>query len=94
MQYLFNYRHSECGAVSSLSQCLSVFPLYHFPDSYEHTSRVFSSYESNISKTCTWLYDTFNKTLRGDFDKAEETVRRLARTLREHREEIFSAARK
>ncbi|XP_064541952.1 uncharacterized protein synr [Drosophila montana] len=61
---------------------------------YEHTSRVFSSYESNISKTCTWLYDTFNKTLRGDLDKAEETVRRLARTLREHREEIFSAARK
>ncbi|KAH8402930.1 hypothetical protein KR222_000470, partial [Zaprionus bogoriensis] len=61
---------------------------------YEHTSRVFSSYEANISKTCTWLYDTFNKSLRKDFDKAEETVRRLAKTLREHREEIFSAARK
>ncbi|XP_017858514.1 PREDICTED: uncharacterized protein LOC108610747 [Drosophila arizonae] len=61
---------------------------------YEHTTRVFTSYEVNISKTCTWLYDTFNKTLRSDFDKAEETVRRLARTLRQHREETFSAAGK
>lgn len=55
---------------------------------------MFTSYESNMSKTCTWLYDTFNKTLRKDFDKAEDTVRRLAKTLREHREEVFSAARK
>jgi len=47
-----------------------------------------------MSKTCTWLYDTFNKTLRRDFDKAEEVVRRLAQTLREHREEIFNGARK
>ncbi|XP_034097894.1 uncharacterized protein LOC117563607 isoform X1 [Drosophila albomicans] len=61
---------------------------------YEHTSRVFNSYESSMSKTCTWLYETFNKTLRRDFDKAEQAVRRLAQTLREHREEIFNAARK
>ncbi|EDV98938.1 GH13328 [Drosophila grimshawi] len=61
---------------------------------YEHTSRVFSSYEANISKTCTWHHDTFHKTLRSDFDKAEETVRGLARTLRDHREEVFGAARK
>uniref|UniRef100_A0A6P4EHV9 Uncharacterized protein LOC108043533 isoform X1 n=1 Tax=Drosophila rhopaloa TaxID=1041015 RepID=A0A6P4EHV9_DRORH len=61
---------------------------------YEHTSRVFTSYESNMSKTCTWLYETFNNTLRPDFDKAEETVSRLAKTLRDHREEVFSAVRK
>ncbi|XP_068141629.1 uncharacterized protein synr [Drosophila tropicalis] len=61
---------------------------------YEHTSRVFTSYEANMSKTCTWLYDTFNKTLRQDFDKAEVTVSRLAKTLRQHREEIFGAVDK
>ncbi|XP_030383123.1 uncharacterized protein LOC115630629 [Scaptodrosophila lebanonensis] len=61
---------------------------------YEHTSKVFANYESNISKTSTWLYDTFNKTLRKDFEKAEDTVKRLAKTLREHRDEIFSAVRK
>ncbi|EDW77600.2 uncharacterized protein Dwil_GK24472 [Drosophila willistoni] len=61
---------------------------------YEHTSRVFTSYEANMSKTCTWLYETFNKTLRQDFDKAEVTVSRLAKTLRQHREEIFGAVDK
>ncbi|KAH8297978.1 hypothetical protein KR018_003455 [Drosophila ironensis] len=61
---------------------------------YEHTSRVFSSYEANISKACTWLYDTFNNTLRSDFEKAEETVRGLAKTLRDHREEVFSTVQK
>ncbi|EDW88424.1 uncharacterized protein LOC6527624 isoform X2 [Drosophila yakuba] len=61
---------------------------------YEHTSRVFTSYESNMSKTCTWLYETFNSTLRPDYDKAEETVCRLAKTLRDHREEVFSTVRK
>ncbi|EDW54292.1 uncharacterized protein LOC6613400 [Drosophila sechellia] len=61
---------------------------------YEHTSRVFTSYESNMSKTCTWLYETFNSTLRPDYDKAEETVCGLAKTLRDHREEVFSTVRK
>ncbi|XP_016954709.1 uncharacterized protein LOC108027676 [Drosophila biarmipes] len=61
---------------------------------YEHTSRVFTSYESNMSKTCTWLYETFNHTLRADFDKAEETVCRLSKTLRDHREEVFGTVRK
>ncbi|XP_017043662.1 uncharacterized protein LOC108089779 [Drosophila ficusphila] len=61
---------------------------------YEHTSRVFTSYESNMSKTCTWLYETFNSTLRLDFDKAEENVCRLSKTLRDHREEVFSTVRK
>ncbi|KAH8333162.1 hypothetical protein KR074_009387 [Drosophila pseudoananassae] len=61
---------------------------------YEHTTRVFASYESNISKACTWLYDTFNNTLRSDFEKAEETVCGLAKTLRDHREEVFSTVQK
>ncbi|XP_017095755.2 uncharacterized protein synr [Drosophila bipectinata] len=61
---------------------------------YEHTTRVFTSYESNISKACTWLYDTFNNTLRSDFEKAEETVCGLAKTLRDHREEVFSTVQK
>ncbi|KAI8043372.1 uncharacterized protein LOC128262981 [Drosophila gunungcola] len=61
---------------------------------YEHTSRVFTSYESNISKSCTWLYETFNSTLRPDFDKAEQAVSRLAKTLRDHREEVFGTVRK
>ncbi|XP_039502352.1 uncharacterized protein LOC120458681 [Drosophila santomea] len=61
---------------------------------YEHTTRVFTSYESNMSKTCTWLYETFNSTLRPDYDKAEETVSRLAKTLRDHREEVFGTVRK
>lgn len=61
---------------------------------YEHTSKVFIAYESNVSKASAWLYDTFSKTLRNDFDKAEETVRNLAKTLRDHREEIFTAARR
>ncbi|XP_037958695.1 uncharacterized protein LOC119688115 [Teleopsis dalmanni] len=60
---------------------------------YEHTSKVLAAYESNMSKGSTWLYETFNKTLRKDFDKAEETVRNLSKTLREHREEMFTAAR-
>ncbi|XP_017154616.1 uncharacterized protein LOC108163694 [Drosophila miranda] len=61
---------------------------------YEHTSRVFSTYEANMSKTCTWLYETFNNTLRIDFDKSERTVSRLSKTLRDHRAEVFSTARK
>ncbi|XP_037811207.1 uncharacterized protein LOC119603290 [Lucilia sericata] len=61
---------------------------------YEHTSKVFLAYESNISKASAWLYETFNKTLRHDFDRAEETVRNLAKNLRDHREEIFTAARR
>ncbi|KAH8262683.1 hypothetical protein KR026_007147 [Drosophila bipectinata] len=61
---------------------------------YEHTTRVFTSYESNISKACTWLYDTFNNTLRSDFEKAEETVCGLAKTLRDHRAEVFSTVQK
>ncbi|EDV33267.1 uncharacterized protein Dana_GF23580 [Drosophila ananassae] len=61
---------------------------------YEHTTRVFTSYETNISKACTWLYDTFNSTLRSDFEKAEETVFGLAKTLRDHREEVFSTVQK
>ncbi|XP_041632047.1 uncharacterized protein synr [Drosophila kikkawai] len=61
---------------------------------YEHTTRVFTSYEANMSKTCTWLYETFNNTLRSDFDKAEATVSGLAKTLRDHREEIFATVRK
>ncbi|XP_029409275.2 uncharacterized protein LOC105233301 isoform X1 [Bactrocera dorsalis] len=61
---------------------------------YQHTSKVFISFESNASKASTWLYEMFNKTLRHDFDKAEETVRHLAKTLRDHREEVFTAARK
>ncbi|KAM7352420.1 BH3-only protein sayonara isoform 2-T2 [Cochliomyia hominivorax] len=61
---------------------------------YDHTSKVFSTYESNTSKASAWLYETFNKTLRQDFDRAEETVRNLAKTLRDHREEIFTAARR
>nr|XP_014089593.2 uncharacterized protein LOC106617117 [Bactrocera oleae] len=61
---------------------------------YQHTSKVFTSFESNTSKASMWLYEMFNKTLRHDFDKAEETVRQLAKTLRDHREEIFTAARK
>lgn len=61
---------------------------------YEHTSKVFISYESNISKALSWLHETFNKTLRHDFDRAEETVSALAKTLRDHREEIFTMARR
>ncbi|XP_054744673.1 uncharacterized protein LOC129249074 [Anastrepha obliqua] len=61
---------------------------------YQHTTKVFASFESNISKASMWLYEMFNKTLRQDFNKAEETVRNLAKTLRDHREEIFTAARK
>ncbi|KAI8125009.1 hypothetical protein CVS40_4792 [Lucilia cuprina] len=61
---------------------------------YEHTSKVFLAYESNISKASAWLYETFNKTLRHDFDRAEETVSNLAKNLRDHREEIFTAARR
>ncbi|KAH8412993.1 hypothetical protein KR009_007335 [Drosophila setifemur] len=61
---------------------------------YEHTSRVFTSYEANISKTCTWHNETFNHTLRTDFEKADDTVRGLAKTLRDHREEVFSAVQK
>lgn len=61
---------------------------------YEHTSKVFVSYESNMSKASTWLYETFNKTLRQDYDRAEERVKNLAKTLRDHREEIFTMARK
>ncbi|XP_037709151.1 uncharacterized protein LOC119546732 isoform X1 [Drosophila subpulchrella] len=61
---------------------------------YEHTSRVFTSYESNMSKTCTWLYETFNNTLRPDFDKAEDTVCKLSKTLRDHREEVFGTVQK
>ncbi|KAH8248754.1 hypothetical protein KR032_002952 [Drosophila birchii] len=61
---------------------------------YEHTTRVFTSYEANMSKTCTWLYETFNNTLRSDFDKAEATVSGLAKTLRDHREEVFATVRK
>lgn len=52
---------------------------------YEHTSKVFVAYESNISKASAWLYETFNKTLRHDFDRAEETVRNLAKTLRDRK---------
>ncbi|CAD6999314.1 unnamed protein product [Ceratitis capitata] len=61
---------------------------------YQHTSKVFTSFESNMSKASMWLYEMFNKTLRQDFDNAEEKVRNLAKTLRDHREEIFTAARK
>ncbi|XP_013103027.1 uncharacterized protein LOC106084098 [Stomoxys calcitrans] len=61
---------------------------------YEHTSKVFIAYESNVSKASTWLYETFNKTLRPDFERAEERVKDLAKTLRDHREEIFTFARK
>ncbi|BFF96160.1 uncharacterized protein DMAD_13413 [Drosophila madeirensis] len=61
---------------------------------YEHTSRVFGTYESNMSKTSTWLYETFNNTLRIDFDKAERTVSRLSKTLRDHRGEVFITVRK
>ncbi|XP_067624362.1 uncharacterized protein synr [Eurosta solidaginis] len=61
---------------------------------YEHTTRVFNSYESCVSKASMWLYEIFNQTLRQDFDKAEATVRNLAKNLRDHREEIFTAARK
>lgn len=61
---------------------------------YEHTSKVFVAYESSMAKASAWLYETFNKTLRQDFDRSEETVKNLAKTLRDHREEIFSAARR
>ncbi|XP_061386044.1 uncharacterized protein LOC133320967 [Musca vetustissima] len=61
---------------------------------YEHTTKVFVSYESNISKASAWLYETFNKTLRQDFERAEERVKTLAKNLRDHREEIFTMARK
>ncbi|XP_022226720.2 uncharacterized protein LOC111076957 [Drosophila obscura] len=61
---------------------------------YEHTSRVFGTYEANMSKTCTWLYETFNNTLRIDFDKAECAVSRLSKTLRDHRGELFITVRK
>jgi len=47
-----------------------------------------------MSKTCTWLYETFNNTLRPDFDKAEETVCKLSKTLRDHREEVFGTVQK
>lgn len=94
LQHIPYHRYCQCSTVSCcLSSVLTILIII-FLNSFEHTSRVFTSYESNMSKTCTWLYDTFNKTLRKDFDKAEDTVRRLAKTLREHREEVFSAARK
>ncbi|XP_075152129.1 BH3-only protein sayonara [Haematobia irritans] len=61
---------------------------------YEHTTKVFTAYESNVSKASAWIYETFNKTLRPDYDRAEERVKDLAKTLRDHREEIFTFARK
>lgn len=58
-------------------------------DRYQHTFRVIKAYDSDVSKATHWLYETFDKTLRIDFDRANDTVDLLARALRVFREQHF-----
>lgn len=56
---------------------------------FEHTYKILEKYIESINKASEWIYETFNKTLKVDFDKAEATVQTLSETLREHRVELF-----
>ncbi|XP_037926558.1 uncharacterized protein LOC119661329 isoform X2 [Hermetia illucens] len=56
---------------------------------FNHTNRVFEAYQNNLAKAVEWLYATFEKTLKRDFNDAEEATLDLAKQLRHHRMEIF-----
>lgn len=50
---------------------------------------MFEAYQNNLAKAVEWLYATFEKTLKRDFNDAEEATLDLAKQLRHHRMEIF-----
>ncbi|XP_055837392.1 uncharacterized protein LOC129905828 [Episyrphus balteatus] len=56
---------------------------------YNHVTKVLETYEENMQNASSWLYETYNSTLRKDFDKAESTVKTLSGKLRSHRHELF-----
>ncbi|XP_055920608.1 uncharacterized protein LOC129952175 [Eupeodes corollae] len=56
---------------------------------YNHVTKVLETYENNMQNASKWLYDTYDSTLRKDFEKAEKTVKSLAGKLRSHRHELF-----
>ncbi|KAJ6647894.1 hypothetical protein Bhyg_03118 [Pseudolycoriella hygida] len=60
------------------------------PVRYDHTRRVLETFQNNLSLAVVWLFDTFNKTLRKDFNHSEDNVTSLAKELRHERLEFIS----
>lgn len=55
------------------------------PIRYNHTKKVLDSFQNNLSLAVTWLFDTFNKSLRKDLNHSEDNVIALAKELRHER---------
>lgn len=60
------------------------------PIRYNHTKRVLDAFQNNLNLAVTWLFDTFNKTLRKDLNHSEDNVVSLAKELRHERLEYIA----
>lgn len=56
---------------------------------YEHTKTVLEVYGKSLADSVAWLNDVFQKTLRKDFQKAEEDVAILSKKLRQLRSDYI-----
>lgn len=54
-----------------------------------HDQRVLDAFHQGLNKSTIWLHETFQETLRKDFQEAENDVRSLANELRVIRSEYF-----
>lgn len=59
------------------------------PDRYLHTKRVLDAFHQGLNKSTIWLHETYQETLKKDFQDAENDVRSLANELRKIRSEYF-----
>lgn len=55
------------------------------PTRYNHTKRVLDAFQNNVNLAVTWLFDTFNKSLRNDLNHSEDNAASLAKELRHER---------
>ncbi|XP_037034063.1 uncharacterized protein LOC119072860 isoform X2 [Bradysia coprophila] len=60
------------------------------PVRYSHTKRVLDAFQNNVNLAVTWLFDTFNKSLRQDLHHSEDNVISLAKQLRNERLEYIA----
>lgn len=60
------------------------------PIRYNHTKRVLDAFQNNLNLAVTWLFETFNKSLRKDINHSEDNVITLAKELRHERLEYIA----
>lgn len=60
------------------------------PSRYRHTKNVLEGFQANVEKSVKWLHDTFNETLKKDFDESDQAVISIAKKLREIRKQYIT----